>query len=71
VWSRSHCEFGHNWKSQPCPGEVVLFYSVVGIDRLWLVARCKDHPLEDLYKKDGQYWEHTADEFAVLEVHEA
>jgi hypothetical protein len=66
------CEFGKSWKDPPCQGECVLFYYVPGIDPNWpwLVARCKEHPLEELYKKEG-FQQLSADEFLILEVHEA
>jgi hypothetical protein len=33
------------------------------------VVRCKDHPLEELYKDRG-FEQVTADEFMVLEIHD-
>jgi hypothetical protein len=66
------CDFGSNWKIVPCPGPVTLFYCVTGLDpdRPWLVTRCDRHPLEELYKNTG-FQQLSADEFLILEVHEA
>ena len=64
------CSYASNWKHPPCPGVCVLFYNVNGLEGPWLVARCKDHPLEELYKTTG-FAQVTADEFLVLEVHES
>ena len=64
------CSYASNWKNPPCSGECVLFYNVNGLEGPWLVVRCKDHPLEELYKDRG-FEQVTADEFMVLEIHES